>query len=136
MTKHILFRVYVVWFFRRIVPLMALEVVAAAAFLKLFARAVFVERVLENAATGRVSLWGIVAYFFKAYLRTELVVQAAILLVLGLGALVLRDVGRALFIWLRTARTRVDPLIKSEDDRKIESEDDGGTAGFSGQARE
>ncbi len=102
--KHILLRVYIVWFFRRILPLMALEVIGAAVFLKVFANAVFVERTLANASLGRESVWGIVRYLVAAYMNTEFVVQLAILLVLGIAALLLRDLGRAVVIFVRTRR--------------------------------
>lgn len=102
--KHILLRVYIVWFFRRILPLMALEVILAAVFLKIFANAVFVERTFQNASLGRESIWGIVRYLLAAYINTEFAVQLAILLILGIAALLLRDLGRAVIIFFRTRR--------------------------------
>src|SRR3989338_1822137 len=105
MNSRILLRVYIVWFIRRILPLMALEVVGAAVFLKVFANAVFVERTFQNARLGETNLWGIMRYLLAAYLNTEFVIQLAILLVMGLLALVVRDLGRAFGAWLRTRQT-------------------------------
>jgi len=106
-TKKILIKVYIVWFFRRILPLMIAQVVVLGLALKLFAQKVFVGKVLENAALASDANYGeFFQYLLSSFLQTNLLVQVAILLILGIGALILRDIGKALFIYIGTLRHR------------------------------
>lgn len=104
--NRILWKVYLIWFFRRIVPIMVAEVVFLALVLMLFANNVFVGKVFQNfglAAGG--GYWGVLNYLWYAFLSTRLVVQVASLVILGIGALVIRDLVRTLWtyksMWLR-----------------------------------
>ncbi|MDP2696033.1 MAG: hypothetical protein Q8O87_02150 [bacterium] len=102
--SRLFWRIYAIWFVRRILPLMLVQVLVAALGLKIFAHKVFVSEVLKNAAIGQLgdaTYWAFLKYLFNAFLGTNPLVQVAILLVLGLGALVLRDLGRALAIYFK-----------------------------------
>ena len=48
LKNRILWRVYLVWFFRRIVPLIAIQAFAFLVFIKIFAKNVFVSKVFHG----------------------------------------------------------------------------------------
>jgi len=100
LKNRILWKVYVLWFVRRIVPLMLLQVAVIVVSLKLFGDNVFVSKVLQN--IGVVSgdgYWQVFKYLVAVFAKTRLVVQAAIVLALGVMALLLRDVLRSIFTY-------------------------------------
>ena len=103
---RLFWRIYVIWFFRRIVPLVVIQIAFLALVLTLFADSVFISKVLENVGyvAGR-GYWSALKYLVKAFLGTSFLVQLAILLVLGLGSLLIRDIGRSVLaykaMWLR-----------------------------------
>ncbi|OGY62240.1 MAG: hypothetical protein A2745_02430 [Candidatus Harrisonbacteria bacterium RIFCSPHIGHO2_01_FULL_44_13] len=100
MKYKILFKVYLIWFFRRILPLMVLQVLVLILALKIFAGQVFVAKVFENAAvTARAGYWDFFKYLVSAFFQTRPLIQVVILIMLGFGALILRDIGRALITY-------------------------------------
>ena len=103
--NRVLWKVYAIWFMRRIVPLIAVQIVFLLIALRVFANKVFVGKVLEN-ATGAAdsNLWEFIKYIFTAFFGTHTLVQIAILLGLGISSLILRDFGRALIAYLNTFR--------------------------------
>lgn len=102
MSNKILWKIYVIWFFRRIVPLMLLQVAVLIVVLKLLANKVFFGRVIENAsAAAGSSYWAFFKYLASAFFETHFAVQLFILLILGIGALLLRDLGRIAVNYLR-----------------------------------
>lgn len=103
MSNKILWKVYVIWFLRRIVPLMLVQIVFLVIFLKLLANKIFFGKVIENAALASDSnYWEFFKYLLGAFFQTHFIVQIFILLVLGIGALFLRDLGRAIANYLKT----------------------------------
>lgn len=107
LKSKILFRVYVIWFLRRIVPLVAIQIIGLVVALKLFANNVFVSKVFQNAElVAGENLWNILKYLVLAFLQTRFIIQILVLLGLGIGALILRDIGRALITYASTLRTK------------------------------
>ncbi len=103
MTNRILFKVYTVWFLRRILPLIIAQVLFLVLVLRILASKIFFGRVLENAASAAgSSYWEFSRYLFGAFFQTSFKIQLVILLALGIGALVLRDLGRAGINYVRT----------------------------------
>lgn len=75
--------------------------------LKIFAKNVFVAKVLENAAlASNSSYWELLKYLTIAFFKTHPIVQVSILIVLGISALFLRDIGRSVFTYLETIKKR------------------------------
>ncbi|OGY67398.1 MAG: hypothetical protein A3H63_01525 [Candidatus Harrisonbacteria bacterium RIFCSPLOWO2_02_FULL_45_10c] len=100
LKNRILWKVYVLWFARRIVPLMLLQVAVIVVSLKLFGDNVFVSKVLQN--IGVVSgdgYWQVFKYLVAVFAQTRLIVQAVVVLALGVVALLLRDVLRSIFTY-------------------------------------
>lgn len=107
LKNKILLRVYVIWFLRRIVPLVAIQIIALVIALKLFASNVFISKVFQNAElVAGENLWNIFKYLVLAFLQTRFIIQIIVLLGLGIGALILRDIGRALITYLSTLKTK------------------------------
>ena len=103
MTNRILFKVYSIWFLRRILPLIIIQVLFLAGVLKVLASRIFFGRVLENAALAAdSSYWEFFKYLIDAFGQTHFLIQVSILLALGFGALALRDMGRAGINYVRT----------------------------------
>jgi len=101
MTDKILWKIYIIWFFRRILPLMIIELLIAVLALKIFAAKVFVARVLENAAlASHADYWFFLKYLTMAFFKTNIIVQIVILVMFGIGALLLRDFGRLVKTYL------------------------------------
>ena len=68
MTNKILWKVYTIWFLRRIVPLMLVQIVFLVAVLKLLAGKIFLGKVLENAALAANSnYWEFFKYLLQAF---------------------------------------------------------------------
>ena len=103
MTNRILFKVYSIWFLRRILPLIIGQVLFLVIVLRVLASRIFFGRVLENAALAAgSSYWEFFKYLLEAFSQTHLAVQLGIPLALGIGALALRDLGRAVINYIRT----------------------------------
>ena len=100
LKNRILWKVYVLWFVRRIVPLMLLQVAVIVVSLKLFGDNVFVSKVLQNIGVVSGSgYWEVFKYLVAIFARTRLIVQAVVVLALGVVALLLRDVIRSIFTY-------------------------------------
>lgn len=107
LKSRILFRVYAIWFLRRIVPLVVIQIIGLVMALKLFANNIFVSKVFQNAElVAGENLWNILKYLVLAFLQTRFIIQILVLLGLGIGALILRDIGRALMTYISTLKTR------------------------------
>ena len=108
--NKLLWKIYLVWFFRRILPLAVLQVAVGVLALKIFAEKVFVAKVFQNAAlSGQTDWWEFLGYLGNAYLQTRPAIQIIIPIALGVGALILRDTGRALMVYLRTMKPNSRP---------------------------
>ncbi len=103
--SKILWKIYLVWFFRRILPLVVFEIVVLGAAVYLLAKYIFVEKVISNTFlfAGRNPLT-MLSFLFDAFLRTSLLEQIAIIILLSIGALLLRDIGRTLASYRTTSR--------------------------------
>lgn len=101
--NKILWKVYVAWFFKRILPLIIFQIIVVAIALKILANKVFVGQVLQNATIGtNADFWGFFRYLISAFFNTSPVVQIAAFIGLGIGALILRDAARALRAYFKT----------------------------------
>lgn len=84
---------------------MILQVLVLVAALKIFAGKVFVGKVLENAASASdANYWEFFKYIAGAFWQTHPLVQAAIFIGLGIGALLLRDLGRLTLTYINTLK--------------------------------
>lgn len=96
-------KIYLIWFVRRILPLMLLEVAVVVIALKTFASKVFVGKVLENAAlNSNASYWEFFRYLVSSFINTNPLVQAVIIVLLALGALLMRDLAKIAKTYLKT----------------------------------
>src|SRR3990167_2450743 len=103
----ILWRVYVIWFFRRVLPLVLAQIFVISLALKIFAKKVFLEKVLENAAVAADSnYWEFLEYLAYAFFSAHILIQIIIVLILALGTLLLRDAGRAVKTYFNTLKAR------------------------------
>ena len=101
----ILWRVYVIWFFRRVLPLVLAQIFVISLALKIFAKKVFLEKVLENAAVAADSnYWEFLKYLAYAFFSAHILIQIIIILILALGTLLLRDAGRVIRTYINTIR--------------------------------
>jgi hypothetical protein len=106
LKNRILWRIYLLWFLRRIVPLIILQVAVFVLALQLFAKNVFVSKIFQNVSVvAGAGYLNVLKYAFAAFLNTRPLTQAVILLILGVVALLLRDFIRALTtyksMWMR-----------------------------------
>ena len=107
LKNRLFWRVYIIWFLRRIVPLIILQVLALALAFRVFANNVFVSQVFKNAGlVASVNYLAILKYLVKAFLNTHPIIQIVAILALGFGALILRDIGRSLVIYWYMRRKR------------------------------
>src|SRR5437762_246322 len=103
MTHRILFKVYTIWFLRRIVPLVLAQLVFLVFVLKALGDKIFFGRVISNARlAAHSSYWEFSKYLLGSFLQTHFAVQIFILVALGIGALLLRDLVRVLSSYART----------------------------------
>lgn len=90
---------------RRIVPLMLVQVVFLVGILQLLASRIFLGQILEN---GRVAANSSYFEFFRyltgAFFETHLLVQISLLVILGIGALLIRDFVRIVTGYIKTFR--------------------------------
>lgn len=106
LKNRILWRIYLLWFLRRIMPLIVLQVAVFALVVRIFARSVYISMVFQNSAVvAASSYWAVLKYLFVSFLNTRPLIQAAILVILGVLSLLFRDLAKALFaykaMWLR-----------------------------------
>ncbi|MDE2000945.1 MAG: hypothetical protein KGI60_00050 [Patescibacteria group bacterium] len=108
LKNRILWKVYTMWFLRRIVPLIVLQVAAIALALQIFAKNVFVSMVFRNAAVAsEQGYWAFLGYLWYAFLNTRPLVQVTVLVILGVVALLIRDVVRMVMTYA-TLKVRGD----------------------------
>src|SRR3989344_7438318 len=92
LKNRILWKIYLIWFLRRIVPLILLQVLALGLVLQLFSKNVFVSQVLRNAGlVASDNYLAILKYLAKAFLNTHLITQLVIFGGLSVFALLIRD---------------------------------------------
>ena len=108
LKDRILLRVYLSWFVRRIVPIMVFQVVVLALALLIFSQNVFVAHVFSNVALVAAQGYGaVLVYLLASFMHTRPLVQVAILVLLGVIALLIRDAFRAVMtyyaMWIRSS---------------------------------
>ncbi len=105
LKKKILWHIYLAWFFKRILPIIILEIGVVVMAVYFLAKFVFIERVVGNsltwAAHNPISLF---AFFISAFVHTTLLKQIIIIIGLALGALLIRDIGRIIVSYQSTSR--------------------------------
>jgi len=98
--KRILARIYIIWFIKRVIPLIIIQILALAVALKLFAKNVFVSKVLQNSSIAADSgYWIFSKYLAVSFLNTRPIIQICILLGLGISALLIRDFIRSMLTY-------------------------------------
>lgn len=104
-------RVRVIWFARRVLPLLVLETVAVALVVQQLATNVFVNHVLQNAIIHTFSRSPVMMadFFFRAFLNTETLVQMLVLGSLVVGMLLARDAARTFRAFV-TKQSNLSPL--------------------------
>jgi len=106
--NRILWRVYFIWFLRRMLPIVLLQITILVVLVKIFARNVFISKVLENVVIVSGSGYGeVFKFLLTAFVDAHLIVQTVIVIGLGVSALVIRDIVRTLITYFNTFRERV-----------------------------
>jgi hypothetical protein len=104
--NKILWQVYVAWFLRRILPIVVAQLLLIALAVRIFARNVFVSRVLQNVSlVAESGYWAVLKYLMLSFWATKPLTQLAILLIVAVVALLIRDIGKSFLayktMWLR-----------------------------------
>lgn len=104
--KRILLKIYTLWFLNRVIPLIIIQVLILALALKIFANNVFVSKVLKNSSQiANFGYWDLLKYLIISFINTRPLTQIAILIGLGIGALIIRDIIRSFMtyktMWIR-----------------------------------
>ena len=103
--NKIAWKIYFVWLFKRIIPLFILELVILVLALFFLGKLVFVQKVFENAfLSGAQNPFIVAVYMFKAFWTTSILKKVITLILLGLGVLFMRDIGRVLNSYITTSK--------------------------------
>ncbi|OGZ44499.1 MAG: hypothetical protein A2719_05245 [Candidatus Ryanbacteria bacterium RIFCSPHIGHO2_01_FULL_45_22] len=96
--KIIMRRVHVIWFTRRVLPLLVLETAAVTLIVRQLAESIFFNHVLQNAIVHTFSRSPVmmIDFFFRAFIGTESAVQFLMLGSLLIALLFARDALRAI----------------------------------------
>lgn len=101
---QVLNRVYRVWLFRRLAPVLVLEVAALALLLYQITRTVFVQRVVENALNVFfANPSAVVGFFYSAFANARPLTQVVAVAILAALALLIRHLTQGIlrFILVR-----------------------------------
>lgn len=105
LKSKILWRVYLVWLFKRILPLIIAEILIILGAIYLLAKFIFVKEVVDNALLNSASNpLRLAEFLFFAFLATHWATKIAVIVFLALGALFLRDLGRTLASYRSTSK--------------------------------
>ena len=105
LRSKILWKVYLAWFLKKILPLLVLEILILGVAIFFFARYVFIAKVVDNALLNAVhNPLQIFSFMFFAFLATSWLKKIVVVVFLGLGVLLLGDLGRVLTSARTTAR--------------------------------
>jgi hypothetical protein len=103
--NKIAWKVYIVWLFKRVIPLLVAEIILLVLAFYFLGKFVFVQKVFENAFLSSAQNPIIVfLYMFNAFASTTLVKKFIILVLLSLGVLCMKDIGKALVSYISTLR--------------------------------
>lgn len=97
LKNRIMKRVFGMWLLRSVVPLFILELIGGIAALYAFSNIIFVGKVVDNAlATTLGNPFGLVAYFWRAFLAAQTEVQVIIVVIFIAFGLILRNINRSI----------------------------------------
>ncbi|MDP3729326.1 MAG: hypothetical protein Q8R26_01030 [bacterium] len=101
LKNRVLWKIYFVWFVRRIIPLIIIQVGVVVVAIKLFGQKVFVSRIMAQSVVrvSEVGYWDVFTYLVGAFFKTHAVVQIIIILILGVGALIIRDIVKSILTY-------------------------------------
>jgi len=103
--NKIVWKVYLVWLFKRIIPLFILEIAFLILVLFFLGKLVFVQKVFENAfLISAQNPLTVAVYMFGAFWQTSILKKVIVLAFLGLGVLFMRDIGRILNSYITTSK--------------------------------
>jgi len=103
--NKIAWKIYFVWLFKRVIPLFVMELVFLVLAFWLLGKLVFVQQVFTNAFLASVqNPFTVAAYLFNSFMDTDPLKQIVVVVLLGLGVLFMRDIGRALISYSTTSR--------------------------------
>ncbi len=103
LKNRILWKVYLVWFVKKILPLIIFELLILTFAGYVLAKYIFVERVVGNTLIIAANHpWSLFYYLIYAFIKTSFLNKAGIIVVLSLGALLLRDIGRVIVSYRTT----------------------------------
>lgn len=103
--NKVVWKIYFVWLFKRIIPLFILEIIFLVLVFYFLGKLVFVQSVFENAfLLSAQNPFLVASYMFRAFMGTSLVKKIIVLGLLGLGVLFMRDMGRAMASYISTSR--------------------------------
>ncbi|TSC70049.1 MAG: hypothetical protein G01um101470_900 [Parcubacteria group bacterium Gr01-1014_70] len=110
--KIVMRKVRIIWFVRRVLPLLLLETVAVGFIVRQLAASVFFNQVLQNAIVHTFSRSPVMMadFFFRAFLNTDIAVQLLIAGSVLMGMLFLRDAGRTLRTF--TLKSNLSSLVR------------------------
>lgn len=98
-------QIYRVWLFRKLLPVLIIEIVVIAAVIYQIGRVVFLQRVIENASNVFfVNPGGIISFFISAFSEAPLLTKILAVGFAGLVALILRHLTQGVlrFILVRS----------------------------------
>ncbi len=101
-------KIFSIWFVKYELPLLAGEVIVLFTAIAFIARFVFVERVISNTfVAGFGNPFKILMYLFGAFVATNFLIKAFILLFLGGILLFLRDINKSIVTYILMHRKRM-----------------------------
>ena len=97
LQQKIMMRVYMIWLFRRVSPVVIFLVLFTILVLHLFAQSVFIVNVFENASIAyQQGGWGLIWFVFLALVSAKLAVKVEIIAMLIIGFFALKYARKAL----------------------------------------
>lgn len=103
--NKIVWKIYFIWLFKRIIPLFIAELVFLVLAFYFLGKLVFVSQVFQNAfLSSAQNPFTVALYMFDAFLATGPVKKIIIVILLSLGVLFMRDIGRMIVSYASTAR--------------------------------
>lgn len=108
LQQKIMMRVYMIWLFRRVSPVVIFLVLFSILVLHLFAQSVFIVDVFQNAAIAyEQGGWGLIWYAFLALVNAKLAVKVEIIAMLIIGFFALKYARKALVAYDRIRQNHV-----------------------------
>ncbi len=105
LQRKIMLRIYGIWLFRRVVPVIIFQILFVILALHLFASSVFVVRVFQS-ATGALEggLWNFIVFAFTVLWNSKFAVKIEILTMLIVGYYTLLYLKKAIVAYERIKR--------------------------------